>query len=70
MVHSINKQGSDLQIYPLELLRRFSTVKFAATVRHPASTMHGVQKHKFTNFDILPTVHLNIFILILTNLMH
>jgi len=25
---------------------------------------------KFTNFDILLTVHLNIFILVLTNLMH
>ena len=27
-------------------------------------------KHKIVNFDILLTVHLNIFILILTNLMH
>ena len=41
---------SDFKIYPLEFLRRFSTVKFAATVRHPDSIMHGVQKYKFPNF--------------------
>jgi len=30
----------------------------------------GSLKERDTNFDILLTVHLNIFILILTNLMH
>ena len=49
-VQSMNKQGSDLQIYPLELSRRFFTVKSAATLRHPAAVMNDVKIYKFTNF--------------------